>query len=335
MLELPPPSPCQPPKYNEDEPEVVDDGEERLTPVEDDDDGDESVSTDSECDNYFASLADDDGDGGESGGEITRENPSDAAAKELEHSPLPPLLDTMTPGVSRERDISEIVVRTRAYRSNTLRKEFTEYLEAHNMGTPSNENNASVLETSAASVTSSVISNEARQILNGELGLSDSMLAVMNGDDPEQDGDKKKEQEKPSAAPVTPSVLTPVDVDSFLSDITEETAETSSTSADKENTCGSFVSAKSELSTCASSSALPAPPSADIPAPIFGAESHVATSCIVLKTGEESLKKRTRKRRSLTESAETNAMAQGKSAGGNSGATPPKRSNNIYFETDL
>ena len=29
-----------------------------------------------------------------------------------------------------------------------------------------------------------MISHEARQILSGEVGLSDSMLAVMNGDDP-------------------------------------------------------------------------------------------------------------------------------------------------------
>ena len=28
-------SPCQPPKYNEDEPEIVDDDEDRLTPIED------------------------------------------------------------------------------------------------------------------------------------------------------------------------------------------------------------------------------------------------------------------------------------------------------------
>ena len=27
-------SPCQPPKYNEDEPEIIDDAEERLTPIE-------------------------------------------------------------------------------------------------------------------------------------------------------------------------------------------------------------------------------------------------------------------------------------------------------------
>ena len=71
----------------------------------------------------------------------------------------------------------------------------------------------------------------------------------------------------------------------------------------------------------------------DIPAPIFGAgESHV-TNCIVLRTAEESQKKRTqRKRRSLTESAETNAMAKANSV--KKGVSPPKRSN-IYFETDL
>ena len=73
----------------------------------------------------------------------------------------------------------------------------------------------------------------------------------------------------------------------------------------------------------------------DIPAPIFGAgESHV-TNCIVVRTaGEESQRKRTpRKRRSLTESAETNAMAKGNN-GVKKGVSPPKRSN-IYFETDL
>ena len=66
----------------------------------------------------------------------------------------------------------------------------------------------------------------------------------------------------------------------------------------------------------------------DIPAPIFGAGENHVTNCIVVRTAEESQKKRTRKRRSLTESAETNAMAKGNSE------TPPKRSN-IYFETDL
>ena len=68
----------------------------------------------------------------------------------------------------------------------------------------------------------------------------------------------------------------------------------------------------------------------DIPAPIFGAGENHVTNCIVVRTAEESQRKRTpRKRRSLTESAETNAMANVKK-----GVSPPKRSN-IYFETDL
>ena len=71
----------------------------------------------------------------------------------------------------------------------------------------------------------------------------------------------------------------------------------------------------------------------DIPAPIFGAGENHVSNCIVLRTaGEESQKKRTRKRRSLTESAETNAMAKGNNV--KKGVSPPKRSN-IYFETDL
>ena len=71
----------------------------------------------------------------------------------------------------------------------------------------------------------------------------------------------------------------------------------------------------------------------DIPAPIFGAGENHVTNCIVIRTAEESQKKRTqRKRRSLTESAETNAMAKGNNV--KKGVSPPKRSN-IYFETDL
>ena len=63
-------------------------------------------------------------------------------------------------------------------------KDFTDYLECNGL---ERSCESSVLETSAVSaisVTSSVISNEARQMLSGEVGLSDSMLAVMNGDDP-------------------------------------------------------------------------------------------------------------------------------------------------------
>lgn len=54
--------------------------------------------------------------------------------------------------------------------------------------------NASVL-TENASFTSSVISNEARQILNGDIGLSESMYAVMNGEDPDQALEKVNEDE--------------------------------------------------------------------------------------------------------------------------------------------
>ena len=106
---------------------------------------------------------------------------------------------------------------------------------------------------SAVSVTSSVISREARQILSGEVGLSDSMLAVMDGDDPSTSSDPKVE--------VQASVLTPVSVDSYLSDITEESSASGSnnvSSSDKENcdAAGSFVSAKSVLSAYSSASTM-------------------------------------------------------------------------------
>ena len=114
---------------------------------------------------------------------------------------------------------------------------------------------SSILETSAVSatsVTSSVISHEARQILDGEMGLSDSMLAVMNGDDPSSILSRKLETE----VVVQASVLTPVSVDSYLSDITEEESASSNnvSSSDKEN--ASFVSAKSALSAYSSASAM-------------------------------------------------------------------------------
>ena len=133
-------------------------------------------------------------------------------------------------------------------------KEFTEYLESNGL---ERSCESSVLETSAmsaVSVTSSVISREARQILSGEVGLSDSMLAVMDGDDPVSatSSDPKVE--------VQASVLTPVSVDSYLSDITEESSSGSNnvSSSDKENcdAAGSFVSAKSVLSAYSSASAM-------------------------------------------------------------------------------
>ena len=80
---------------------------------------------------------------------------------------------------------------------------------------------------SAISVTSSVISNEARQILNGEVGLSDSMLAVMNGDDPTASAAPAANRNSETEV-VQASVLTPVSVDSYLSDITEEESAGSS-----------------------------------------------------------------------------------------------------------
>ena len=106
---------------------------------------------------------------------------------------------------------------------------------------------------SAVSVTSSVISREARQILSGEVGLSDSMLAVMDGDDPVSATSSDPQIE------VQASVLTPVSVDSYLSDITEESSSGSNnvSSSDKENCdAGSFVSAKSVLSAYSSASAM-------------------------------------------------------------------------------
>merc|ERR1719188_373587 len=231
-------SPCQPPKYNEDEPEIIDDAEERLTPIENTEEEDKQVngedySTDSECDTYFASLEEEARDEPKSSAEVTREDLS-TAAESL----------AWTPGVSSERDVSEILVRNRAYTSRTLKKEFTEYLESNGLEMSCE---TSILETSAVSatsVTSSVISHEARQILDGEMGLSDSMLAVMNGDDPSSILSRKLETE----VVVQASVLTPVSVDSYLSDITEEESAGSNnvSSSDKEN--ASFVSAKSAMS---------------------------------------------------------------------------------------
>ena len=109
---------------------------------------------------------------------------------------------------------------------------------------------------SAVSVTSSVISREARQILSGEVGLSDSMLAVMDGDDPSPSSAASSDPK----VEVQASVLTPVSVDSYLSDITEESSSGSNnvSSSDKENcdAAGSFVSAKSVLSAYSSASAM-------------------------------------------------------------------------------
>ena len=110
---------------------------------------------------------------------------------------------------------------------------------------------------SAVSVTSSVISREARQILSGEVGLSDSMLAVMDGDDPSPSSAASSDPK----VEVQASVLTPVSVDSYLSDITEESSASGSnnvSSSDKENcdAAGSFVSAKSVLSAYSSASAM-------------------------------------------------------------------------------
>ena len=110
---------------------------------------------------------------------------------------------------------------------------------------------------SAVSVTSSVISREARQILSGEVGLSDSMLAVMDGDDPSTSSARSPDPK----VEVQASVLTPVSVDSYLSDITEESSASGSnnvSSSDKENcdAAGSFVSAKSVLSAYSSASTM-------------------------------------------------------------------------------
>ena len=279
---LPEESPCQPPKYNEDEP-----NEEVETKL-DENQGDESESDD-ETSKYFASLndAEDECDNGQ-------------------HD----CLTNSTPGVSTERDVSEIVVRTRAYRSKSLKKEFQRYLEANDMESPcdvtdSVKDESSILD---ASVTSSVIDKEAKMLLNEDMSMSESMLAVMNGDEP-----------KNEKADIIPSVLVPVDVDSSiaLSDITEE--------GDKENEDNqSFTSAKSRLS----SSSIKENQCHDIPLPTCDNERKTATSSILIEdlaTNKDLSSRGRRKRRSLTEISELNPISQGK----------VQQQKNIIFETDL
>lgn len=244
-----------------------------------------------------------------------------------------------TPGVSTERDISEVTLKTRNFRSTSLKKQFKEYLDAHEMDPAATDasGSTSVLE---ASVSSSVISQEARQLLNGEMGLSESMFAVMNGDDPDDAAASSPAPPPlpttaPPKVPVTPSVLEPVDVDSFLE-----------LSGEKENEHGgSFVSARSEISTYSSASTLPP---TDIPLPVRDLEtSKVSTKSLMVGGQEEEdvssgsedgaggLRKG-RKRRSLTEISELNPMSHASKAsagGGGSQAAGPR--NNIYFETDL
>ena len=366
---IPDESPCQPPKYNEDEPDQVEDnlkenrGGDNLILDRDETEGEEddedAESTDSESNRYFASLADDNSD--DPNGDICCSSHNTTPVTNTPSSSAHQMV-MATPGVSQERELSEILFQSRAIANTSLDNE----TQANHCGST----NDSVLERSSileTSVTSSVISNEARMLLNGEMGLSESMYAVMNGDEPSSSNDHqvsssclKIRNQQPTEPPITPSVLVPVDVDSFLSDIPEE---------DKENNGGSFTSARSDLSSSDSVVAVPevvgvsvsssepgvARPLNEIPLPIlYKSDKHIATSTISVgdTSGGESAtssasaspsdddqnrlsskdpaavkKSSSRKRRSLTELADLNPMSsQGPTAG---------KKNNIYFETDL
>ena len=143
------------------------------------------------------------------------------------------------------------------------------------------------------------------------------MYAVMNGETPPPP--------LPKSAPPSKSVLEPVDVDSFLqlSDISE--------SGEKENN-GSFVSAKSALSTYSSASTVNA---MDIPLPVTnGMDKVVSTKTLEVNSNSSDedgdSKAKSRKRRSLTEISELNPMShQNKTVVKGGGKK------NIYFETDL
>ncbi len=267
-----------------------------------------------------------------------------------------------------ERNSSD-KAKNRTYTSRTLKTEFQTYLEENNMDletstctSNNDESRASEKSNDAAaaleeSVTSSVVGKEAERLLSGETQLSDSMRDFMDGkEEEEEEGGVKAST--PSAAtkvdpPVTPSVLTPVDVDIALAGIDAE--------EDRENE--SYLSARSYLSSYSTASTVPS--CQDIPLPSFAPKEELATSPITIYYpnncaggGSDGSRQRevgrsssagdgeasstgggvggkSRKRRSLTEISELNPMShRGKSRPSPAVAAAAQK-NSIYFETDL
>ncbi|XP_059081410.1 uncharacterized protein LOC131879177 [Tigriopus californicus] len=269
--------PCQPQKYNEDEPDLVHGSPAKHGPS----------SSDSDSDDYFASLESDEESPNKSVGESIRSEKSILAAEKEDKS--------------------------KVYTSRSLRQEFHRYLEENDIiQTPPQETASNPANDSSVSVTSSVISQEARLLLNGELSLSDSMQAVLDGDNP-SDLDKSQTDEEvgedDEIVVVNPSVLVPISVDSSYSDKENDSSYNSAHSS-------SDVSSYSSASTLPYTS-LPT----DIPLPTFeNRRKEIAVQHLEV-TGSNN-----RKRRSLTETGDLNPIARRKTI-------PGKR--NIYFETDL
>ena len=341
-LDAPPPppvceSPCQPSKYNEDEPEMTQEDKISLDsedvkigdgePVERGDGDDDAKSTSSsggvsESDRYFDSLADEDED----------EEPED----ELE-------------SVEDE----DFALKTKAYTSRSLKKSFDNFLQANNLelgnessvlssDEVSKDNlsvNKSVADNSMASVTSSLIGREAQLLLKGEMALSESMFAVMDsGENPDESTAVATPAEKTTEDPITPSVLVPVDVDSPYS---ESESEKENSANATNNPDGSYLSAKSVLSTYSSASTVllageesePKSRKVDIPLPAMDEAKKVSTSSIRVENSViEGRGQSSRKRRSMTEIAELNPIAQRKAERNSSKSSLGA---NIYFETDL
>lgn len=275
--------PCQPQKYNEDEPDVVE-----GSPTKNG--GPSSSTSESDSDDYFASL------------ESDEESPNKSVDESIRSEKS--LLD------------SGKVDKDKVYTSRSLRREFHRYLEENDIiQTPPQETTSNPADDSSVSVTSSVISQEARLLLNGELALSDSMQAVLDGENP-SDLDKsqvdevEEEGDADDVVVIHPSVLVPISVDSSYSD--------------KEND-SSYISAQSssDVSNYSSASTLPCTSNAptDIPLPTYETcRKEIAVQHLDVPGSNN------RRRRSLTETGDLNPIARRKTA-------PGKR--NIYFETDL
>jgi len=253
-----------------------------------------------------------------------------------------------------------IKFKNRAYTSNTLRAEFEAYLNKNNIDLEASlAQDTSVASSQLnASTTSSAIGREADRLLSGEQSLSESMRAVMDGEEPSEENQK----DNPLGV-ITPSVLVPVDVDSpLLSDITEEEDEDGKENNPSHNSqqqqhdlSGSFLSAKSQLSAYSTASTLPC--TQDIPLPTYEEPREIATFTISYPNDagneqrmsstpqqqpqqsqlQQSLqgggKANSRKRRSLTEISDLNPMAR--KTGGSGICSPATATKNIFFETDL
>ncbi len=278
---------------------------------------------------------------------------------------LPPESPSLPPEYNEDEPDEEVVVTKKEEEEATqkhsetpssLKKEFKEYLTSQQMALESSPASSSVLE---ASVTSSVIGKEAEMLLSGEMALSESMCAVLDGNLPDDDEKERSVGEGPveavatikvqpeensASCPVTPSMLDPVDVDSVLalSDITEEEDDRDNDDEDddKENSSvlsASYISAKSNVSATYSTASTTICQDIPLPASCEG-KKEVATcgitisypndgggnvsGSVCLTSGEK--RKQGRKRRSLTEISDLNPVTQQR-----------RGSKNIFFETDV